>query len=136
MREGQKRDFARRLRRDMTDVERALWRCLRRRQLDGHRFRRQNPIGPYIVDFVCIEQRLVIEVDGGQHADSAWDRVRDACLRSRGFRVLRFWNNEVLEQIEGVCGMILESLSKAPHPGLPPQAGEGEQHAGQDGDRQ
>lgn len=112
MREGQKRDFARTLRRDMTEAETALWRHLRRRQLQGHRFRRQCPIGRYVVDFVCIERRLVVEVDGGQHAGSTRDPPRDAWLRAQGFLILRFWNNEVLEQIEDVCDMILESLSK------------------------
>ena len=126
MREGQKRDAARGLRRNMTDAEQKLWRHLRHRQLAGHRFRRQCPIGPYIVDFVCLERRLVVEVDGGQHAGSARDLRRDGWLGAQGFLVLRFWNNEVLEQIEGVCDMILESLSKPPHSGLPPQAGDGD----------
>ena len=112
MREGQKRDFARTLRRNMTEAETALWRRLCRRQLQRHRFRRQCPIGRYIVDFACLERRLVVEVDGGQHAGSTRDPRRDAWLRGQGFLILRFWNNEVLEQIEGVCDMILESLSK------------------------
>ena len=126
MREGQKRDAARGLRRNMTDAEQKLWRHLRHRQLAGHRFRRQCPIGPCIVDFVCLERRLVVEVDGGQHAGSARDLRRDGWLGGAGFLLLRFWNNAVLEQIEGVCGMILESLSKLPHSGLCPQAGEGD----------
>jgi very-short-patch-repair endonuclease len=130
MREGQKLDFASRLRREMTDTERMLWRSLRHRQLAGHRFRRQCPISPFIADFVCIERRLIVEVDGGQHAHSARDVERDAHLGKLGFRALRFWNNEVLEQIEGVCDMILESLSAIPHPGLPPRAGEGEVQVG------
>lgn len=124
MREGQKRDFARTLRRNMTDAETALWRRLRRRQLQGHRFRRQCPIGRYVVDFACIERRLVVEVDGGQHAGSTRDPERDAWLRRQGFLVLRFWNNEALEQIEGVCDMILESLSKLTPSGLSPRTGE------------
>ena len=76
MREGQKRDRARELRRRMTDAERALWRCLRMRQLEGFRFRRQLPVGPYIVDFACLQARLIVEVDGGQHADAAGDARR------------------------------------------------------------
>lgn len=126
MREGQKRDFARQLRRDMTDAERHLWRHLRQRQLDGHRFRRQQPIGPYVVDFVCLEWHLVIEVDGGQHADSASDSRRSQFLAQKDFLVLRFWNNDVLGNIEGVVDAIRQSLASAsPHPNLPPQAGEG-----------
>ena len=126
MRERQKRDAARVLRRNMTDAEQALWRHLRHRQLAGHHFRRQCPIGPYIVDFACLGRRLVVEVDGGQHCESTRDRRRDGWLRSQGFLVLRFWNNEVLEQIEGVCDMILDLLSKLPPSGLSPQAGEGD----------
>jgi very-short-patch-repair endonuclease len=94
---------ARRLRRNATDTERRLWSHLRRRQLDGHRFRRQVPIGPYVVDFACLERRLLIEVDGGRHeaaVDS--DASRTAWLKGRGYRVLRFWNNDVLENADGV----------------------------------
>ncbi|HEY5612826.1 MAG TPA: DUF559 domain-containing protein [Lysobacter sp.] len=126
MREGQKRDFARRLRRDMTDAERHLWRHLRQRQLDGHRFRRQHPIGRFVADFVCLEQHLVIEVDGGQHADSTSDDRRSRFLAQEGFCVVRFWNHDVLGNIEGVVASILQSLASAgPHPNLPPHAGEG-----------
>ncbi|MGA7490442.1 MAG: endonuclease domain-containing protein, partial [Xanthobacteraceae bacterium] len=84
-----------------TDAEAKLWRHLRSRQLAGCKFVRQEPIGPYICDFVCRERRLVVEVDGSQHADSPADRTRDAWLASRRYRVLRFWNNEVLTNIEG-----------------------------------
>ena len=126
MRDGQKRDFARELRSAMTDAENALWRRLRRRQLMGSRFRRQVPIGPYIADFVCLERRLIIEVDGGQHnplVDAARNAFFDAC----GLRMLRFWNNDVLGNVEGVCEVILRHLCDThPHPGLPPQAGEGD----------
>ena len=94
---------ARRLRKDPTDAERVLWNILRMRQVSGHRFRRQAPIGPYVVDFVCFENKLVIEVDGGYHAEQAdHDAARTAWLESRGFRVMRFWNNEVLEEINAV----------------------------------
>lgn len=114
MREGQKRDFARHLRRTMTDAECKLWQQLRASQLAGYRFRRQHPIGPYVVDFACLKQCLVVEVDGGQHCDSGTDDSRDHYLRSQGFKVLRFWNNEVLQNLEGVCAMILQHLSAHP----------------------
>ena len=111
---------ARRLRNNPTDAERCLWRHLRRRQLDGFRFRRQLPIGQYVVDFVCLAARLVIEVDGGQHAEQhVADEVRSAWLRQRGFRVLRFWNNEVLGETEAVLARVREALqtsSQAPPP--------------------
>jgi very-short-patch-repair endonuclease len=98
------------LRRNMTDAERALWRVLRDRK-DGYRFRRQEPIDHYIVDFVCFKARLVIEVDGGQHSESATDKKRDAYLRSQGFRVLRFWNSEVMSNFDAVHVAILSALS-------------------------
>jgi very-short-patch-repair endonuclease len=105
-----------------------LWKLLRRHQL-GERFRRQCPIDRYVVDFVCLRRKLIVEIDGGQHAGSSQDRVRDACLERLGFRVLRFWNNEVLENSEGVYGMIQVALSDSPHPDLPPRAWEGEEQA-------
>ena len=108
---------ARELRTAMTDAERALWHVLRDRQL-GVRFRRQAPIGTYIVDFACLERKLVIEVDGGQHAESAADIERDTWLRERGFRVLRFWNHEVLTNNAGVAAVIFEAL-QGPPPRLP-----------------
>ena len=101
---------ARKLRRDMTDAERKLWSILRGRQLEGYRFRRQEPIDQYIVDFICFEARLIIEVDGGQHFESEADRKRDAHLEWRGFRVLRFWNNDVLSNPDGVFQIILDAL--------------------------
>jgi len=94
----------------MTDAERALWRSLRQRQADGHRFRRQVPIDRYIVDFACLEARLIIEVDGGQHSGSTTDTTRDAYLRAQGFQGLRFWNNDVLANREGVFRTITEAL--------------------------
>ena len=127
MREGQKQEFARHLRKTMTEAEQALWWRLRRKQIAGSRFRRQHPIGPYIADFACIERKLVIEVDGGQHSGCEADMRRDEYLQRQGFAILRFWNNEVLENIEGVCDVILRHLADThPHPGLPPQAGEGD----------
>jgi very-short-patch-repair endonuclease len=103
-------DTARRLRRDMTDAERAMWRLLRSRKLAGFKFRRQQPIRRYIVDFVCFSHSLVVEIDGGQHADSKNDEVRSRFLAREGSRVLRFWNNEVLDNRDGVCARILEVL--------------------------
>ncbi|HYB57668.1 MAG TPA: endonuclease domain-containing protein, partial [Alphaproteobacteria bacterium] len=86
---------ARQLRIDMTDAERRLWSALRGRRLEGYKFRRQHPLGPFIVDFACLEHRLVVEADGG-HADSDDDRRRTAWLERRGWRVVRFWNNDIL----------------------------------------
>lgn len=98
---------ARRLRADLTDAERALWRRLRHRQLCGCRFRRQQPLGPYVVDFACLERRLVVEIDGSQHlVQAAADARRTEWLRAQGFTVLRFWNNEVLLEIDAVLERI------------------------------
>src|SRR5947209_7414051 len=77
---------------------------------EGHKFKRQVPVGPYIVDFACLGRKLVIEVDGGQHADNARDVRRDAYLRREGFRVLRFWNNDILQDTRGVLEVILDAL--------------------------
>ena len=89
-----------------------LWNRLRSRAVNGCKFVRQEPIGPYIVDFVCREQRLVIEVDGGQHATDPRDAVRDEWLMSHGYAVLRFWNHDVLRNIDGVLEMIALALEK------------------------
>ena len=109
---------ARRLRRNSTDAETKLWNRLRSRAIDGCKFVRQEPIGPYVVDFVCRERRLVIEVDGGQHATDKRDAVRDRWLRDRRYRVLRFWNNEVIGNIDGVLELISQALQAEmpPHP--------------------
>lgn len=102
---------ARTLRTMPTDAEIRLWSRLRRKQLYGFRFRRQQPVGPYIVDFFCPAAKLVIEVDGGQHAvRENEDASRTRWLEERGYRVLRFWNNEVLANTDGVIWAILESL--------------------------
>jgi very-short-patch-repair endonuclease len=106
---------AQRLRRDLTDAECKLWSALRNRQLDGAKFRRQQPIGPFIADSVCQERRLIVEVDGGQHAGNAFDLRRTAFLESKGYRVLRFWNNEILTNLGGVADVIAAHLS-VPHP--------------------
>jgi very-short-patch-repair endonuclease len=100
---------ARALRRNATDSERALWRVLRERQL-GWRFRRQFVIGPYIADFACPEARLVIEADGSHHAEPGDHDRRDAFLERSGWRVLRFWDNEILENRDGVLQRIIETL--------------------------
>jgi very-short-patch-repair endonuclease len=101
------RRYARSLRRDMTDVERLLWRHLRQRQIEGYKFRRQHPVGHYIADFACLEACLIVEVDGGQHSDrKGYDMERTAWLEGQGFRVLRFWNTDVLANIDGVREVI------------------------------
>ena len=105
--------FAQELRKNPTDAERRLWRHLRRKGLNGLRFRRQAPIGPYIADFYCAAQSLVIEVDGGQHGASA-DAARDTWLALHGYRVLRFWNNDVLSNTEAVLAAILEGARVPP----------------------
>ncbi|MBM3549423.1 MAG: endonuclease domain-containing protein [Alphaproteobacteria bacterium] len=102
---------ARDLRRKMTDAERALWKHLRAHRLEGWPFRRQHPIPPYVVDFASVEARLVIEVDGGRHAASQADAERDAFLSAQGWQVLRFWNNDVLANPDGVLTQLLETLA-------------------------
>ena len=100
---------AARLRRDMTDVERKLWLAVRDRRLGGFKFRRQATIGLFIVDFLCAESRLIVELDGGQHSEQA-DARRTAFLEKQGYRVIRFWNVDVIESFEGVLDMILAAL--------------------------
>ncbi len=87
-----------------------LWLSLRDRRLSGHKFLRQVALGPYIVDFICREHRLIIEVDGGQHAESKADKVRDAYFAERGYQTLRFWSSEVLSNLDGVLASILDEL--------------------------
>ena len=127
MRIGQKIDFARQLRRTETDAERSLWHCLRNRALMGCKFRRQHPIGPYIADFVCLEVALVIELDGGQHAEVGVDDVRTSFLEHQGYRVLRFWNNDVLTQTDAVLAVVHGAIaaSGCPHPNPSPASGRG-----------
>ena len=105
-------DFARRHRREMTDAERRLWGKLHRGGLAGTHFRRQHPIGRYVTDFVCLDALLIIEVDGGQHADNNSDEARTEWLHSQGFEILRFWNNDVLRDINTICEVILATVER------------------------
>ena len=119
------RQFAKALRKNLTDAEQLLWRHLRAHRMCGQKFRRQQPIGPSIVDFVHFGARVVIEADGGQHNGSDNDAVRDAWLQSQGFTVLRFWNDDILLNIEAVLEAILQELAKsAPSPPTPLPQGE------------
>lgn len=103
--------LAKKLRYESTEAEKLVWRYLRARRLDGLKFRRQHPIGGYIADFVCLENRIIIEIDGGQHANEKnKDREREAWLKNQGFKVLRFWNNEVLENLEGILEVIRSNV--------------------------
>lgn len=102
-----KRSFAKILRREMTEAEGRLWEQLRGRRLEGLKFRRQVPIGSYVADFFCADAMLIVEVDGSQHADSVHDRQRAMALKALGFRVLRFWNDEVLREMNAVCDTII-----------------------------
>ncbi len=102
---------ARQLRKRPTSAENLLWQKLRNRQLEGFKFRRRQPLGPYIVDFINFEKKIVIEVDGGQHTKSpAKDKKRDDWLNEEGFEVMRFWNNEVFENLDGIWQVIRDRL--------------------------
>ncbi len=102
---------ARELRNNPTEAERLMWRHLRLRQIGGYKFRRQQPLGHYIVDFVCLEKRLVVELDGGQHSEQAmYDSRRSRWLEAQGFRILRFWDHEVLRNVETVKQVIWEAV--------------------------
>ena len=104
---------ARELRKNQTEAELFLWSDLRAHRLGGYNFKRQHPIGPYIVDFVCLEGRLVVELHGGQHLEPGeYDAARTTYLNSRGFSVIRFWNNQVLAETDGVKEAILLALSR------------------------
>ncbi|UCV21009.1 endonuclease domain-containing protein [Ferribacterium limneticum] len=96
----------------MTDAENCLWRHLRGRKIAGFKFRRQHPFLDYVLDFVCLEKRLIVEVDGGQHQDCEQDQVRDRRLHEAGFRVVRFWNNQVLQETEVVVEAIWTALHR------------------------
>jgi very-short-patch-repair endonuclease len=129
---------ARKLRSRMTDAERKLWLALRGRRFEAFKFRRQVSIGPYVADFLCFKTRLVVEVDGGQHADPAHDLKRNQWLTENGFRVARFWNNDVLSNLEGVLTVLAAELDATPHPtsrlrstSPSPARGEGKEEAAQ-----
>lgn len=118
------KSLARQLRHRSTKAEQQLWRALRNRQIAGAKFRRQHAIGAYIVDFVCLERKLVIEVDGGQHLQQVeHDEKRTAFLESKGLRVLRFWNHDVLQQttvvLEVICRALTEKTAPSPQPSPP-----------------
>ena len=110
----QQRQFAKQLRQNMTDAEQLLWRYLRAHRLNGQKFRRQHPIGPYVVDFVHLGAKLIVEADGGQHNQSENDAVRDEWLTSQGFKVMRFWNNDILNNTDAVLTAILDELAPSP----------------------
>jgi len=105
-------EFARQLRKSQSDAEHRFWLHVRNRRLAGYKFRRQRPVGPYVVDFICESARVIVELDGGQHADQRrYDDNRDRYLRDRGYSVLRFWNNDVLQNMDGVLEAALRKLS-------------------------
>ena len=118
---------ARSLRETPTDAESLLWYHLRDRRLANYKFRRQRPMGPYFADFACLEAKLIVELDGGQHVEAVvYDESRTRFMQDQGYRVLRFWNNEVLTQTDAVRERILQALQEgSPHPNPLPQAGEG-----------
>jgi len=104
------------LRENATDAERRLWALLPNRRLEGYKFRRQHPIGPFIADFACTKHKLVIEADGSQHFENPADDKRTAWLERHGWRVIRFWNPDILTNSEGILTVILEALAEAPSP--------------------
>jgi very-short-patch-repair endonuclease len=112
MRKGQKLGTARYLRTNQTEAERRLWQLLRAKRFEGIKFKRQVPVGPYIADFACLQQRLIVELDGGQHSESTHDKIRDAYLIEEGWRVLRFWNSELRQNREGVLTAIAVALGR------------------------
>ena len=112
------RSRARSLRSGMTDAEARIWSRIRAHRLDGASFRRQVPIGRYIVDFACMEKRIIVEIDGGQHAESMRDAKRDAWLKSQGFSILRYWNGDVLANTNGVLESIAHAIAIAVPPSL------------------
>ncbi|HWI87145.1 MAG TPA: endonuclease domain-containing protein, partial [Sphingomonas sp.] len=110
------KERARTLRKNQTDAEHRLWKLLRAKRLEGWKFRRQLPIGRYIVDFACPAARLIIEADGGQHSENAYDAARDQWLASEGWRVIRFWNTDILTKEEDVLTAVLAALPPLPQP--------------------
>jgi very-short-patch-repair endonuclease len=113
------------LRTDATEVEKRIWYFLRNRQFEKFKFRRQHPIGVYIVDFVCLIEKLIVELDGGQHVErTAYDERRTKSLNEKGYRVLRFWNNDVMQNTDAVLETILAELNAGPSPSPSPRNGE------------
>ena len=126
-RRGGQRDLlplAKRMRHEPTEAERRLWSILRVGRMDGAKFKRQEQIGDYIVDFVCFAERLIVEADGSQHVENAADQARDAWLKSQGFRILRLWNNDILRDTDAAGEAILAAL-RPPLPNPSPARGEG-----------
>ena len=118
------KQIARTLRKNPTAAEQELWKRLRRRQVYGHKFRRQFPIGGYVLDFVCLERKLVVELDGGGHAkQKEYDEFRTLWLEAQGFVVLRFWNSEIFREVEGILEKIGDALRSTPTPHLPHKGG-------------
>ena len=115
---------AKAMRREPTPAEARFWHYAKDRIIGGLKFRRQVAIGPYIADFFCAGKWLVVEIDGGQHAESPRDAERDAWLRGQGYRVLRFWNSDVLTDMDAVAATILAAAERPPHPALSPDGGE------------
>jgi very-short-patch-repair endonuclease len=108
--EGFAKQQAKRLRKEMTDAERSLWKALRDRRFENYKFRRQVPIGKYIADFACLSHKLIVEVDGSQHEGSATDIMRDAWFSAQGFKILRLWNREMLRDLDGALNSVLAML--------------------------
>jgi len=108
-----------------TDAEHRMWQILRAHRFSGYKFRRQVPVEFYIADFICFSERLIIELDGGQHASSSGDEKRDSYLAAQGFRIVRIWNNDVFTNEEGVAELILSALRSPPLPNPSPARGEG-----------
>jgi very-short-patch-repair endonuclease len=109
----------------MTEAEKHLWWAVKDRRLQGYKFRRQHPVGPYVLDFACTECGVAIEIDGGQHVENARDVLRTAWLESEGWQVMRFWNNEILTNMPGVLETLLAALQRSPSPSLSLNEGEG-----------
>jgi len=127
------RTYAREMRNKMTDAEALLWILLRNRRIAGAKFRRQHPVGRYILDFYCVEKRIGVELDGGQHSEAVvYDQQRDSWLQAQGIQVLRFWNNQMFMETEAVMEVIYwavvdnnSGMHRPSSPALPPPAGEG-----------
>ena len=119
-------NFAKSLRAEMTQAEQKLWRHLRAHRLQQYKFKRQQPLGPYIADFACFNARLIVEVDGSQHLESPRDARRDEWFKANNFRVLRFWNDQVLQETESVLEVILRAVEETPLPQPLSRKGRGE----------